>query len=170
VSDRARDLETTLSYHARTKHRPFRYARGPGELDWGTQPHPFRRYLGAEAVPLALVPAGDEPCYEPAFVEGRVPAAPLDAASVAQLFFDALGLSAWKRASTGERWSLRTNPSSGNLHPTEAYLVCGKLWPSGRMRAMRAASRDTRAGVGRCTNAWPPASTRIDRGCVPTRA
>ena len=23
------------------------------------------------------------------------------------------------------RWSLRVNPSSGNLHPTEGYLVCG---------------------------------------------
>ena len=33
-----------------------------------------------------------------------------------------MGLSAWKvfRAS---RWALRVNPSSGNLHPTEAYVV-----------------------------------------------
>jgi SagB-type dehydrogenase family enzyme len=49
----------------------------------------------------------------------------------------ALGLSAWKRyrapAAPGHqdavehRWSLRVNPSSGNLHPTEAYLVCGAV-------------------------------------------
>src|SRR5205085_4847619 len=25
------------------------------------------------------------------------------------------------------RWSLRVNPSSGNLHPTDAYVVCGPL-------------------------------------------
>ena len=33
-----------------------------------------------------------------------------------------MGLSAWKAVS-GSRWSLRMNPSSGNLHPTEAHLV-----------------------------------------------
>ena len=38
----------------------------------------------------------------------------------------ALGLSAWKRFGTS-RWSLRVNPSSGNLHPTEAYIVCGAV-------------------------------------------
>src|SRR6185436_7881241 len=38
----------------------------------------------------------------------------------------ALGLSAWKRFDRS-RWSLRVNPSSGNLHPTEAYIVCGPV-------------------------------------------
>ena len=33
-----------------------------------------------------------------------------------------LGLSAWKQF-RDSRWSLRVNPSSGNLHPTEAYVV-----------------------------------------------
>jgi SagB-type dehydrogenase family enzyme len=37
-------------------------------------------------------------------------------------FFElALGLSAWKKAGASE-WALRSNPSSGNLHPTEGYL------------------------------------------------
>ena len=37
-----------------------------------------------------------------------------------------LGLSAWK--AVGEsRWSLRMNPSSGNLHPTEAHLILPRL-------------------------------------------
>jgi SagB-type dehydrogenase family enzyme len=35
-----------------------------------------------------------------------------------------LGLSAWKQAGPS-RWALRVNPSSGNLHPTEGYAVCG---------------------------------------------
>jgi len=34
----------------------------------------------------------------------------------------AFGLSAWKQYGPS-RWALRCNPSSGNLHPTEAYLV-----------------------------------------------
>jgi SagB-type dehydrogenase family enzyme len=33
-----------------------------------------------------------------------------------------MGLSAWKQYKTS-RWALRVNPSSGNLHPTETYLV-----------------------------------------------
>ncbi len=37
-----------------------------------------------------------------------------------------LGLSAWK-SFNGNRWALRCNPSSGNLHPTEGYLICPDL-------------------------------------------
>src|SRR5690606_20057191 len=33
-----------------------------------------------------------------------------------------LGLSAWK-SYRGHSWALRCNPSSGNLHPTEGYVV-----------------------------------------------
>ena len=43
---------------------------------------------------------------------------------VSRLFEDSLALSAWKEH-RGHRWSLRVNPSSGNLHPTEGYLLCG---------------------------------------------
>jgi SagB-type dehydrogenase family enzyme len=39
-----------------------------------------------------------------------------------------LGLSAWK-AAAGSRWSLRVNPSSGNLHPTEAHLILPPMKP-----------------------------------------
>jgi len=45
---------------------------------------------------------------------------------VSQLFQDSLALSAWKQAG-GARWSLRVNPSSGNLHPTEGYLIAGPI-------------------------------------------
>ena len=39
------------------------------------------------------------------------------------LFFElAFGLSAWKSIE-GSTWALRNNPSSGNLHPTEAYAL-----------------------------------------------
>ena len=37
-----------------------------------------------------------------------------------------MGLSAWK-AYGGNRWALRCNPSSGNLHPTEGYLLLGPV-------------------------------------------
>lgn len=117
----------TLDYHRRTRHFPHAYARALGYLDWDTQPDPFRRYVGAPLVSLPLVPpdaAG--PRYEAALVEGGVPPSPLDLGSVARLFQDSLGLSAWKEAGSA-RWALRVNPSSGNLHPTEAYLACGAV-------------------------------------------
>ena len=119
-------LATTLAYHERTKHYPGRFARGPGSMDWATQPDPFRRFAGAALLPLDLSPAGDEPRYEPAFIPGSIPPAPLDRRSVSQLLQDSLALSAWKEVA-GTRWSLRVNPSSGNLHPTEGYLIAGGM-------------------------------------------
>jgi SagB-type dehydrogenase family enzyme len=51
---------------------------------------------------------------------------PVNRATISQLFFDSLALSAWK--TTGQvRWSLRVNPSSGDLHPTEGYLIAGPI-------------------------------------------
>ena len=117
---------TVFAYHERTKHFPGRYARSPGMMDWATQPDPFRRYEGAPLVPLALVPAETQPRYSAAFVPGIIPTAPLGHAWVSQLFQDSLALSAWKQAGDA-RWPLRVNPSSGNLHPTEGYLVTGPV-------------------------------------------
>ena len=43
---------------------------------------------------------------------------------VASVSLLALGLAAWK-VIPGDRWALRCNPSSGNLHPTEGYVALG---------------------------------------------
>jgi SagB-type dehydrogenase family enzyme len=56
----------------------------------------------------------------------------LDRSALSRLFFLSLALSAWKQVVSPEgdvlsRWPLRVNPSSGNLHPTEGYLVCGPV-------------------------------------------
>ncbi|WP_371358814.1 hypothetical protein, partial [Salmonella sp. E393-2] len=55
----------------------------------------------------------------------------LDRRSLSQMLYDGLALSAWKEAG-GTRWALRVNPSSGNLHPTEASLLLpgGTLEPA----------------------------------------
>jgi SagB-type dehydrogenase family enzyme len=119
-------LEVVLAYHERTKHHPFRFAPALGYLDWETQPDPFRRFAGARVLPLELVPASAQPPYEHAFIEGNIPAQVVDRTSIAQLFQDALALSAWKQAGAS-RWALRVNPSSGNLHPTEGYLIAGPV-------------------------------------------
>jgi nitroreductase len=114
------------AYHRATVHHAQRFAHGPGELDWETQPDPFRRYAGAEPIELELVEPTDEPRYEPSFHALEVPAARLDRRSLAQLFFDSLALTACKRWGDS-KWWLRCNPSSGNLHPTEGWIVCGAL-------------------------------------------
>jgi SagB-type dehydrogenase family enzyme len=115
-----------LTYHQRSKHFPFRFAPSLGYMDWETQPDPFRRFEGVRTFPLGFEPVGPLPRYEPAFVLGQVNPAPLHVATVARLFYDALALSAWKEILNAS-WSLRVNPSSGNPHPTEGYLVGGPL-------------------------------------------
>ena len=119
-------LDVTLAYHERTKHHTFRFAASLGYMDWDTQPDPFRRFEGAPPIPLDLLRVDAEPRYEPAFVVGRLAPAPLGRASISRLFQDALALSAWKQSGQA-RWALRVNPSSGNLHPTEGYLVAGPI-------------------------------------------
>ncbi len=110
------------AYHQLSMHRPERYAPGPGQLDWATQPVAFRHYAGARLIELLHRPLEESPAYDAVFAEPLRDVAPLNLASLSQLLYDSLGLSAWKEAG-GSRWALRVNPSSGNLHPTEAYLL-----------------------------------------------
>jgi SagB-type dehydrogenase family enzyme len=118
---------SVLGYHDRTKHHFHRYAASIGYLDWANQPNPFRRYEGAPLVPLDEVPPSLEPRYDRLFgLNGVGQSVRLDARRVAQLFYDSFALSAWKVAGKN-RWSLRANPSSGNLHPTEAYLLSSPM-------------------------------------------
>ncbi len=115
-----------LSYHDATKHHFRAYARSPGYMDWATQPDPFSRYEGAKLIPLSHIPLTHLPDYETPFIEGMLPAQPLTLETISRLFYDALAISAWKQAGS-ERWGLRINPSSGNLHPTEGYLISGPI-------------------------------------------
>jgi SagB-type dehydrogenase family enzyme len=119
-------VRQTIEYHEASKHHFDRYARGPGYLDWASQPDPFRRYLGAPLHRLAVNPPFNDPVYDIAFDSGHIPSIQLDVQSLSRLLFDSLALSAWKRAGT-ERWALRVNPSSGNLHPTEGYVIFGPM-------------------------------------------
>ena len=115
-----------VAYHERTKHHFHRYAAALGTLDWATQPDPFRRYAGAELIRLPLPKAGRLLPYWQLYASPTVPPAPLSLDSVSLFFRYALSLTAWKQV--GEtRWSLRANPSSGNLHPTEGYALLPAL-------------------------------------------
>ncbi len=118
----ARRIEEVRAYHSATRHDFQRYARGPFDLDWATQPDPFRRYAGAPLVPLDRSSSGKGPRYAEVFGSKQLGAASLDRTSLSRLLLDSLALSAWKQYGDS-RWALRVNPSSGNLHPTEAHVL-----------------------------------------------
>jgi SagB-type dehydrogenase family enzyme len=131
-------LAAVHAYHDGTKHHFHRFARSSGSLDWASQPNPFRSFAGAPTFPLS--PRPDAP-----------------ADPVGDLLRHSLGLSAWKRFGDS-RWSLRVNPSSGNLHPTEAYVVAGPLTVDGgaRFSAERAA----------CVYHYAPDRHALEQRCV----
>ena len=114
--------EVVVAYHERTKHHFHRYAASLGCMDWATQPDPFRRYQGADVVRLLLPKLARPLPYWQLYALGDVPSEPLSLESISLLFRYALSVTAWKRFHE-TTWSLRANPSSGNLHPTEGYAV-----------------------------------------------
>jgi len=120
------ELRLVLDYHERTKHRPDRYAASLGYMDWANQPDPFRTFAGADRIDLPHPSLRATPTYDDLFAQSP-PAHRLDAHLVGRLFYHSLALSAWKQAPGTRPWSLRVNPSSGALHPTEGYLICGRI-------------------------------------------
>jgi SagB-type dehydrogenase family enzyme len=114
-----------VRYHEATKHHFNRFARSLGYLDWATQPDPFRRYPGAPIRPLlrssgSVARAAAVP-YTSLYELAAAPH-PIDERSIGEFLRCSMGLSAWKQYGQS-RWALRVNPSSGNLHPTEAWIV-----------------------------------------------
>jgi SagB-type dehydrogenase family enzyme len=119
-------MNPVLEYHERSKHYLDRYAPGPGRLDWATQPDPFRRFTGSPQIDLPLLEGELAPRWDDLFRSQGVPAQAFTRDTLAHLLQLSLGLAAWK-SSGGDRWALRCNPSSGNLHPSEGYLVSPPL-------------------------------------------
>src|SRR5256885_5205734 len=124
-----KQLEIVMRYHEETKHHFNRYARALGYMDWATQPTPFGRYEGAALGRLPILSPDEEPLsppYADLYRSGAVSSAPVTIRTLSRLLEYALALSAWKQAG-GTRWALRANPSSGNLHPTEGYVLIGGI-------------------------------------------
>jgi SagB-type dehydrogenase family enzyme len=126
---------TWREYHEFTKHSVQALRRTQHFLDWRNMPDPFRHY---EGVPLLDLPA-DPPSPEiPALdlLQGAIGATSASdgPAFLSELLFYSASISASKLVpSTGYRYALRVNPSSGNLHPTEFHFITRGLrhWPDG---------------------------------------
>jgi SagB-type dehydrogenase family enzyme len=126
---------TWREYHEATKHSVESLRRMRQVLHWANMPDPFRHY---EGVPVLDLPA-DPPVPEISALEvlrgssGTTPAGD-GPALLSQLLFYSAAISASKRVpSTGYKYALRVNPSSGNLHPTEFHFLTRGLkgWPDG---------------------------------------
>lgn len=118
--------EMVHAYHAVTKHHYHQHARSLGYLDWATQPHPFRYYEGTDRIQLPLNREPPPHDYDQLFVPDGISPLPLNLDAVADFFRYSVALTAWKQSGPS-RWALRANPSSGNLHPTEAYAILVSL-------------------------------------------
>jgi SagB-type dehydrogenase family enzyme len=126
---------TWREYHEATKHGVESLSRARHVLDWANMPDPFRHY---EGVPVLDLPA-DPPAPEiPAIdlLQGTSGTMPVSdgPALLSQLLFYSAAISASKRVpSTGYKYALRVNPSSGNLHPTEFHFLTRgvKGWQDG---------------------------------------
>jgi len=116
------DIKEIFQYHHGSKHHTHRYARSPGYMDWENQPNPFRFYTGETPLKLPLLKADPAAAYQDLYRRQNNQPQPFRLENLAGFLELSLGLSAWKAVSDS-KWSLRMNPSSGNLHPTEAYLV-----------------------------------------------
>lgn len=126
-----RDTERLFAYHEATKHSYWSVRTAPHFLDWSNQPDPFRIYHGAALQPLASEPGFPAPGtfatmrqlaeHHPAVIPSPIE---LDAGWLSRLLFHSMAISAWKQVQgTQIRYSLRVNPSSGDLHPTETHLA-----------------------------------------------
>ncbi len=124
--DKKNIVAEIFRYHEETKHHYERYARSPGNMDWQNQPNPFRFYENTPVIELPLLKENPQADYPDLYrrENHRQQAFTID--TIAGFLELSLGLSAWK-AVGHSRWPLRMNPSSGNLHPTEAHLILPHL-------------------------------------------
>ena len=126
---------TWREYHEATKHTVGSLSRAPHLLDWSNMPNPFRHYEGAPVLDLPADPSAPEmPALEVLRGASGFTPAGEGATFLSQLLFYSAAISASKRVpSTGYRYALRVNPSSGNLHPTEFHFRTRgvKGWPDG---------------------------------------
>jgi SagB-type dehydrogenase family enzyme len=131
------ETDRLFAYHHATKHTYQSVRADAHFLDWHNQPDPFRTYEGATLITLPVdpgFPTAGTFASMAALAEGARTAqgsksephgeVQLDLTWLSRLLWHSMAISAWKRVSrTSYRYSLRVNPSSGNLHPTETHLA-----------------------------------------------
>jgi len=143
---------TWHEYHEATKHSRESLHRSQHVLDWPNMPDPFRQYKGVPEVDLPADPPAPEiatlELLQGSFGHTSVADGPT---FLSQLLFHTAAISASKRTpSTGYRYALRVNPSSGNLHPTEFHFVTRglKQWRDGLYHYLPSSHMAERRAIG----------------------
>ena len=131
------ETERLFAYHQATKHTYESVRLNAHFLDWKNQPNAFRVYEGAPTIMLppdpgfpgtgtfAAIAALEQGAMTLRKNESEEPEEiQLDLVWLSRLLWHSIAISAWKKVPASQsRYSLRVNPSSGNLHPTETYLA-----------------------------------------------
>ena len=120
------NLQMVYTYHNETKHAPSRYARSLGYMDWATQPDPYRSYIGSKQIKLPLSFENKTISYKDIFDVKNTETSAINLKTISQFFQFSLGLAAVK-SYQGQSWALRCNASSGNLQPSESYLLSNDI-------------------------------------------
>jgi SagB-type dehydrogenase family enzyme len=118
----SKSFQQVLHYHETTKHHRHRAAKSLGYMDWANQPNPFRFFKDSPVLRLPFIKKDTPKPHQSLFHREDNDPQPYSIKLVAAIAELSLALSAWKEVS-GSKWSLRINPSSGNLHPTESYWI-----------------------------------------------
>jgi SagB-type dehydrogenase family enzyme len=121
----ATSIERVIAYHVASKHHFHRPSKSLGYMDWANQPDPFRRFDGSYLHRLNLTKEADfplQPLYDNLYQQHNVTTLEVSPTSISRFMELSLGITAWKKAGAST-WALRSNPSSGNLHPTEGYVI-----------------------------------------------
>ena len=117
-----KNLQMVYTYHNETKHSHNKYAKSLGYMDWATQPDPYRSYKNTKQIKLPLSFKNNTLKYSDIFDKNKMQTAPFCIESISQFFQFSLGLAAIK-SYEGQSWALRCNASSGNLQPSESYII-----------------------------------------------
>jgi SagB-type dehydrogenase family enzyme len=112
------ETDAARSYHEGTKHS-YESVRASGHaLDWANRPHPFKEYVGLEAVRFPV---------EAVRVPGAGSSSRPSFADLAWILRWGAGVIRTRRTASGEVYSFRTYSSAGALYPVEVYAACADL-------------------------------------------
>jgi SagB-type dehydrogenase family enzyme len=131
------NTDRLFAYQHATKHTYHSVRANARYLDWHNQPDPFRTYEGATTILLppdpgfpitgtfaAMAALEEKTKFPNENPYERGEKIQLDLTWLSRFLWHAMAVSAWKKVpGSGARYSLRVNPSSGNLHPTETYIA-----------------------------------------------
>jgi len=103
--------------HKRTKHHPNKLAKSLGYLDWENQPSYYKEYLVPK---IDLDYFNLNLTYDKLYTKNTP--YEINLKTIGTFLKNSLAINAVKKLFASQ-WEVRVNPSSGNLHPEETYII-----------------------------------------------